>query len=346
MSASGLSAWFDMTSYSAGVWSEKSGSGATATIGGTGLTTVSQSAGSNGASSSFTYLSGASTASVRFNMANISGYQLTVCTVSRYTGGPNARIFQSTSSTANWAHGHWNGGAGLILAGTGSWVVGTGTAGVGTVPLTNWVVMCSAASSPTAYTALVNGYSNYTNAGVTITTPFMSSGTIGINYGGTTTEYSAFGVAELMVWNRTLSSVELYQTSNILVNKYGLTTLALAPPPPPAATPPHDYPLDSVTALPAATALFALNRLTAPYTGPTVRLCKADGSLGADFYGTHMLGTLQTLAGLTVPLWLATVGSPAVASVCAWYAPAHVVVRCGSAKHPESSSRTVIWLPL
>ena len=340
--AYGMYAWFDMTTYNGSVWSDKSGNGATATFGGIAVTSATQVAGSNGVTSSFTYISGGSGSTILFGMTPVSGYQMTMCTVSRYTSGPYARIFQSTSSTNNWLHGHWSGGAGVMYY--GAWVVGT--AGVGTVPLTNWVVVCSASSSPTVYTALVNGYSNYTNAGWTINTPFMSSGTIGINYGGTTTEYSAFGVAELMIWNRTLSTSELYQVSSMLAAKYSLSAAAPAPPSPPPPALPHAYPLDAVTALPAATALFALNRLTASYTGPTVRLCKADGSLGADFYGTHMLGTLQTLAGLTVPLWLATVGSPAVASVCAWYDPAHVVVRCGSAKHPESSSRTVIWLPL
>lgn len=200
-------AWFDMTTYVGGVWSDKSGNGATTTFGGTAVTTATQAAGSNGATSSFSYIAGVTTSSIVFNIPPISGFQMTMCTVSRYVTGTYQRIFQTTKN--NWLHGHWSGGAGQMYA--RAWLVGTGAVNSGKIPLTDWLYMCTAIGSATSYTVLVNGYANYTTLGQTIVTPYQDGGAININVGDSTTEFSTFGVTELIMWNRTLSDSELFQ---------------------------------------------------------------------------------------------------------------------------------------
>lgn len=87
----------------------------------------------SGSSCALDYLIGKTTSDIVFNMPRLLEPPASFCTVSRYTGPTNRRIFQHTSLGSDWLHGHWNGNAGVAYY--DGWIVGEG----GTVPLTNWV---------------------------------------------------------------------------------------------------------------------------------------------------------------------------------------------------------------
>ena len=66
---------------------------------------------------------------------------------------------------------------------------------------------------------MVNG-NLYSGGDRVIKTPWADSGSLVINRGNT--EVSDFAVMELIVWNRTLSSSDLWQVSSALAAKYCL----------------------------------------------------------------------------------------------------------------------------
>ena len=226
----GLWAWYDMASYNAAasVWRDKSGfaSGRTATLSGVSL--ANSTAGTASSICPLSYLTGAPTSSISFNMPPLLSAPISICTVSRFTGGSSARVFQSTSAvgTNNWLHGHWNTYAGVVSY--NGWVVGPGPA-VSVPTSASWVFMCSSMTNASYVSVMINGQLYSSNGGGK-TTPWQGGGTIGINAGGYGGEYSDFAVAELLVWNRALGSSELWQVSSTLAAKYCLP-MSAAPPP-------------------------------------------------------------------------------------------------------------------
>lgn len=126
-----------------------------------------------------------------------------------------------TKSSGNWLHGHWGGDVTPVAQGPGiayyeGWVLGGGLyygyPSYDGSPKTDWLIMCGSNNPTTKF--VVNGRS-----GVGLNGAFVygggsaGSGTVCVNcwpdgFGGTT-EKSQFGVLEVIIWNRGLSSTEL-----------------------------------------------------------------------------------------------------------------------------------------
>ncbi len=99
----------------------------------------------------------------------------------------------------------------------------------------NFVVTCTSFDSGSeGYILDVNGHA------VTGTTPSIALPdqiTINGNLPSQNAQWSAFGVAEMLVWNRAITQTELRSVSTYLTSKYGLKLQAPPAPPAPAAVP-------------------------------------------------------------------------------------------------------------
>ena len=141
----------------------------------------------------------------QFNFGAILPAEWTLCTLSRYTGGLNNRIFLAGSG--NFLHGHWNGRRGV--AHYDRWVMDSQSRGT----LTDWLVMCGTNKGQRAYVDGVNVATADRNG---------ASGNkhLGINYapngGCCDGERSDWAVAEVITWDRSLSDDEMKQVSAYL----------------------------------------------------------------------------------------------------------------------------------
>jgi len=276
---SGIISQYRAAAFAAGQWNDNNINNGQAGYGST-LVNVAISvdtAGTYGATCDVSYVSGTAASSIIF-APNMPALPMSICTVSRYTG-PNSsrnRIFQSTNPNANWIHGHHAASAGIAMY--GAWV--TTNANV-VNPNNNWVIQCSSlpAGGVNAVT-MVNGALQTTG---TITSGFTAPGRIGINTDSTYA--SAFGAAELILWNRSLTSSELYTASKYLSTKYCIDiTVRSSPPPMPPSPPAFSAP---------AYLLSAANSAVAQYDATTFD--STVGLVGAwtdsiNSYGSTLLG--------------------------------------------------------
>ena len=153
---------------------------------------------------------------------------------------PGLRVI--TSSTANWILGHWAipGDAGVSFAGTffasapGNPCGQAGGSGCGPNPHaqnTNWAVTCMSIPAAGPVRVLVDGadVSLGYSSNPTVTPP---AGQLAINPAtytyGSSSEYSAFGFAELLLWNTSLNAFDLAAASTYLAGKYGTPSLAVS----------------------------------------------------------------------------------------------------------------------
>jgi hypothetical protein len=198
---------FDLAS---NTWQDCSGNGNTATLSGSGLV-ESRKAG-HGATSEVLALSGTTSSVISFGAVIKS--EFTVCSVTRYTGGAKQRIL--SGGGANWLHGHHAGGlggiAGVAHYGRNTWVTAVQNH---VSPNTNWLVMCG--SNAGSQLKLVNGVDVGTTA---------AGGTGGVslfvNGGDNSPEQSSdFAIAEVAVWPRGLTDVEMRGVSEDMMNRLG-----------------------------------------------------------------------------------------------------------------------------
>ena len=201
-------------------WNDRSGNGHTSAV--SDVTVATNAVDSNGASKSFAYLSGtASSGKVEFGVV-IDILPMSICTVSRYQPGPGAkwdRVVDST--TRHWFHGHCRDGKGPV-AGTAyphAWATPkTSIAG----NITNWMYICSSIPLGERPTVVVNGKDRTEctaedGCPADLKAPYM----LGVNAYPNSPNASDFGIAELIVWDRALSSQELYDMQVYLSNNYG-----------------------------------------------------------------------------------------------------------------------------
>lgn len=219
---SGLVGWYLPDNYSSGVWTDISGSGNNATLT-TGTPTKSTHNGTNfGANATFTVVSGdARTVGIRFPSAilpstytlfHISRYNLAIGVTGDQTIG-RGRIFDGVGS--NWLSGFWNGGSGKAYH--DGWLTATNTDYHGNY----WVANTDQNSRYRSKSKNANSgnWYNFTGGGGT-------SRQLSINYGYFTTngadESSYWMVAEILVYDRTLSDNEITVVENYLTAKYGI----------------------------------------------------------------------------------------------------------------------------
>ncbi|EJK52184.1 hypothetical protein THAOC_28574, partial [Thalassiosira oceanica] len=183
-----------------------------ATLSGTGLSEVTESG--HGANKEVTALKGTTLDSINFG--DVIKTVFTICSVTRYTGGAFGRILNGEG--ADWLHGHhgWSNGGKAGVAHYQGWK--TKSDGTNVNPITDWVVMCG--TNAGSQLKLVNGVSKGTADGG------QGGVTLWINGGKYMPEESSdFAVAEVMVWDRGLTSDEMYSASNYLVKKFGVGTV-------------------------------------------------------------------------------------------------------------------------
>ena len=163
-------------------------------------TKVTTTANTNGSSTSFTTLQGTTAQGVVFPTSVLPS-TYTLFHVARYNAGARTRIFDG--ATNNWLSGFWNGLSGV--AHHTAW----NTQFAADVHVNNWIV-----STDTNSTYQSNGISRTT--GSTSATTNLT-----INQGNSR-EYSDWQVAEVIVYNRTLTNAEVTSIEQALKAKYGI----------------------------------------------------------------------------------------------------------------------------
>lgn len=195
---SGYIGLYTTSSFVAGVqWTDKSGNGNHATLGGT--PTVVNSTVGNGSTLSFPVVQGSTSSTVVWP-TTILPSTYTLFHVARYNGAEK-RIFNGSGN--NWLSGFWDGAAGVAFH--EGWLTGTSD-----IHGTNWV-----------YSTDQN--SLYRSNGVLRGSSGGSASTrLTINAGNFSSELSDWQVAEVIVYNTTLSSTDYLAVESYLKTKYGL----------------------------------------------------------------------------------------------------------------------------
>ena len=199
-------AWFRSGEFDLGskTWPNAVQGGTSATLSGNGLRRESKSG--HGALGVVTALEGTTADSINFG--NVIKNVFTICSVTRYTGGAKGRLLNGKG--LNWLHGHYWGKAGVAYY--NKWVTKGG--GTNVAPVTDWVVMCG--SNAGSQLKLLNGVDKGTANGG------QGGVNLWVNGGGYMPgESSDFAIAEVMVWDRGLTSEEMYGVSGYLMNTYG-----------------------------------------------------------------------------------------------------------------------------
>jgi hypothetical protein len=243
-------AWYTPQSWSTGNnrWEDVSGN-SRHTIATRGTITVGTSLG-------ITALIGNTAAGVQFP-ASVLPATYTLFHVARYTGGTRGRIFDGLSG--NWLSGFHGSKAGVAYH-DDPWL----TQSTSSLHGDNWVI-----SSDQNRIYRSNGVQR------NVVIPAGSSRQLTINHGVSLAwgESSDWAVAEVIVYDRTLTPLEISRVERFLANKYNLPIQA-----------PAYYALDSVIASSTCVAAYAMKRLSTAYTGPTARFIRASDSAQSDFY--------------------------------------------------------------
>jgi hypothetical protein len=197
-SVSGYIAWYAADSWTGSQWTDKSGNGNhVTTISGTITSTIN--AIGNGNSKAITTLQGNTSANMTFPVGILPS-TYTLFHVARYTGGTRRRIMTGTDQ--NWLSGFWNGGTGIAYH--NGWLTGQPD-----IHGNNWI-----------YSTDQN--SLYRSNGITRGTTGAgnpSFARLSINNAG---ENSDWQVAEVIVYNSTLSLANYQAVEAYLAVKYGI----------------------------------------------------------------------------------------------------------------------------
>ena len=187
---SGLVGWYDRWSFNTTtkVWTDKSGNGNHTIAARSGTISV------DAPNEQFIY--GGTDAGLTFPAAILPA-TYTLFHVTKYNGASKARIIQSVNQDA--LHGHWNTQAGVAYV-AGTWVNNSALP-----DNTVWVLSIGTKS---LYR------SQLTNRSTTTSVTFQ----LGLNTGAA--EYSDWACAEIIVYNRELTNLEIRQVEGYLNNKY------------------------------------------------------------------------------------------------------------------------------
>ena len=199
----GLVGWYLPENWTGSQWTDASAVGNDVTASeGTINYNASHSGSSVGANGTFPVLYGDTTAELNFPTA-ILPPTYTLISMTRYNGSNKYRILDG--QTGNWLSGHWDGASGVAYH--GGWLtVQTDRHG------SNWVIGVDQNSLYRSKSQSV-AWTNDTGGGGTSTN---------LRLGAVDYEPSDWMCAELIVYNRTLSSDEYTQLSDYMQNKYGI----------------------------------------------------------------------------------------------------------------------------
>ena len=201
----GYIGWYAGDSWTGSQWQDKSGNNNHATVV-TGSITQANVTG-NGATETFPAIYGGTTAGIRFPSAILPS-TFTLFHVARYDGVTEKRIFDGL--TANWLSGFWNGKAGAAYH--DGWI--TDQVDYHTA---NWVISTDQNSRYRSKSKSANSGNYYQHTGGGGTNKQLT-----INYGSAAAERSDWMVAEVIVYNSTLSSADYNLVESYLENKYGI----------------------------------------------------------------------------------------------------------------------------
>jgi hypothetical protein len=147
---------------------------------------------------SFKAVQGTTSDSLRFDNPIFSDGNYTLFHVSRYTGGSNGRII--TTDYSNWLSGHWNNNSGVAYH--NGWVTP-----IQNLHYTDWLI-----STDQEYTYRSNGVVRGSGAGDRMLPPLV------VNNG----ENSNFQIAEIIIFDRKLTSSEVEIVERYLSTKFGI----------------------------------------------------------------------------------------------------------------------------
>jgi len=202
----GYIGWYTGDSWTGSQWQDLSGNNNHATTV-TGTITKADVTG-NGATETFPAIYGGTTAGIRFPSAILPS-TFTLFHVARYNGANKKRIFDGL--TSNWLSGFWSGNAGTAYH--DGWITASNANHHGT----NWVISTDQNSLYRSKSTSANSGNYYQNTGGGGTSKQLT-----INYGHYTGELSDWMVAEVIVYNSTLSSADYNLVESYLENKYGI----------------------------------------------------------------------------------------------------------------------------
>uniref|UniRef100_A0A6C0DQK9 Fibronectin type-III domain-containing protein n=1 Tax=viral metagenome TaxID=1070528 RepID=A0A6C0DQK9_9ZZZZ len=171
----------------------------------TGLSLVTTTANTNGATKAFSVLQGSTSSKIQITNSIMTNY--TLFTVARYTGGSRNRIFDGT--TDNWLSGFWYGNTGCAYH--EGWL-----AGYSDIYGNNWIL-----SSDSYGTYRSNGTSRGSGAGGLTYMPVLSINNGRYSAGGG--EASDFQVADVLIYDSYLTQADITIVENYLASLYGIT---------------------------------------------------------------------------------------------------------------------------
>jgi hypothetical protein len=199
---SGLVGWYLPENWTGSQWTDASTAGNHVTAyEGTINYTASHSGSSVGASATFPVIYGNTAAELNFPSAILPS-TYTLISMTRYNGSTKGRILDGQNG--NWLSGHWSGSSGVAYH--NGWLT-TQTNRHGS----NWVIGVDQNSLYRSKSQSV-AWTNDTGGGSSIN---LRLGSVGY-------EASEWMCAELIVYNRTLSSDEYTQLADYIQNKYGI----------------------------------------------------------------------------------------------------------------------------
>ena len=165
----------------------------------------------NNSDISIPYLFGDTSATMLWPVGSIP-LNFTICSITRYTGGANQRILQSSGADkSNWFHGHGNNNSGVVYY--NNWM--TPEKNNNSV-LTDWVVTCGKNGSVAPNNILANNTSIGTNNNG------VGGLQLGINIPGggcCSNETSNWAFSQVFIWDQILNDYEIKAMSNAL-NQY------------------------------------------------------------------------------------------------------------------------------
>jgi len=167
-----------------------------------GETVTSGTSSGNGATCNISYVSGTTATSAAWPSGSLPN-NFTICTISRYTGGANGRIFNSTSGDYNWLHGHWNGNRAVCYY--TAWM----TEPYNTNSLYDWLNCCGKNNSTAPNNILMNTVpvgNNNNGSG------YGAPSQLGVNVN----EYSDWALSYIIIWDQVLLKDELINISMML----------------------------------------------------------------------------------------------------------------------------------
>jgi hypothetical protein len=208
--------WLEASGYAGGVWRDSSGNGNDVTAA-TGARILHQAAGSSGAGRGFNFVGGDVNAGLLVDKGWPQG-DYTFVHVTKYNGPTKNRIWQS--ATQNWLSGHWRNSAGVAYHNT--WMHYSNSANVAR---DNWLLgISSTRGARFNRGALVSRRLNrYADRVKAVQNPAGLAINTYANNRYASDERSDWGVAEVLVFPRELTSTDVTLLEEYLCEKLALS---------------------------------------------------------------------------------------------------------------------------